>query len=193
MLKLSDRYQLFIGLFLVLLMVATRGHHLATITHLPDASLAIFFLAGIYITRVWFFPLLLAEAALLDYVVITLGGVSSFCVSAAYVFLIASYGVLWFAGRKYASVHKEQWQTLVPLVLFMVFADGISEVISSGSFYYLSGRFTDPGLAEFAGRLVKYGPGMLTSLAFYVGCAIVIHVIVSTLRSLSTKDHTPAI
>lgn len=193
MLKISDRYQLIIGLFLVLLMVATRGHHFATLQHLPDASLAIFFLAGIYITRVWFFPLLLAVAGLLDYVAITWGGVSSFCISPAYTLLIAAYGALWFAGRKYASIHKEQWLSLIPLVIFMTVGFVLSEIISSGGFYYFSGRFADLSLTEFASRLTKYGPEMFSSLAFYVACTTVIHAVISALKLLSTRDHTSTI
>ncbi|MBS1214128.1 MAG: uncharacterized protein H6R26_2745, partial [Proteobacteria bacterium] len=36
----------FIGLALFALMAATRSHHFASVTHLPDASWAVLFLAG---------------------------------------------------------------------------------------------------------------------------------------------------
>jgi hypothetical protein len=62
-------------------MAATRGYHFVTTEHLPSASWAAFFLAGMYLGSRWVFPVLLAEAALLDFAAITWGGVSNFCVS----------------------------------------------------------------------------------------------------------------
>ncbi len=47
MLILSKQTQIVIGLVLVLLMAVTRGHHFATLNHLPGASWAVFFLAGL--------------------------------------------------------------------------------------------------------------------------------------------------
>ncbi len=49
MIPVSPRSALAIGLSLALLMAATRSHHFATALHLPDASWAVFFLAGDFI------------------------------------------------------------------------------------------------------------------------------------------------
>jgi len=43
----------FIGLILVAAMAATRFHHLGDALHLPDASWALFFLAGVYLSPAW--------------------------------------------------------------------------------------------------------------------------------------------
>src|SRR5690554_3136356 len=48
-----------IVLGLAVLMAATRSHHFASVTHLPDASWAVFFLAGFYLRPLWVFPALL--------------------------------------------------------------------------------------------------------------------------------------
>src|SRR3990167_728974 len=58
---------------LAALMAATRDHHFCSALHLPDASLAIFLLAGFYLPR-WAFPVLLVEAGLADYLAINYGG-----------------------------------------------------------------------------------------------------------------------
>ncbi|MEI7994736.1 MAG: hypothetical protein WCH01_07515, partial [Methylococcaceae bacterium] len=82
---------------LIALMVMTRFHHFGDVLHLPDASLAVFFFAGFYRKKA-LLGFLLALAALIDYVAIE-NGTSSWCFSPAYVFLIPTYAVMWFAGR----------------------------------------------------------------------------------------------
>ncbi len=192
LLKLSGRHQLFISLFLILLLAVTRGHHFATIAHLPSASYAVFFLAGVYVSRSWIFPALLAEAAFLDYAAVTWGGVSSFCISPAYLMLIPAYGALWFTGRLFAiRYYHEHWRSLIPLLLLMTAGWFAAELMASGGFYFLSSRFAETTLTEFGGRLIKYGPGTLSSLTFYVGCAAIIHVIFISLKTLRQEHSRP--
>ncbi|MGH8472507.1 MAG: hypothetical protein ACREVJ_08675, partial [Gammaproteobacteria bacterium] len=62
MITIAPRSALAIGLTLALLMAATRSHHFAATLHLPDASWAVFFLAGFYLRPLWVFPALLALA-----------------------------------------------------------------------------------------------------------------------------------
>jgi hypothetical protein len=90
---------------LAMLMALTRSDHFGSAVTLPDASLAVFYLAGIFTGGIASFAVLLAEAALLDYVAITHWQVSDYCISPAYIFLIPTYAVMMFAGRwsaKYA-------------------------------------------------------------------------------------------
>ena len=84
---------------LMALMAATRFHHFGTPFALPDASLAIFFCAGLWLGGRYLFAKLLLEAGLIEYLANTKLGVSDFCVSKAYVFLIASYAAMWLGGK----------------------------------------------------------------------------------------------
>ncbi|MEW5889155.1 MAG: hypothetical protein AB1768_08880 [Pseudomonadota bacterium] len=180
---LSNRWQLAIGCALLALMIATRGHHFPTVKQaLPSASWAAFFLAGIYLRPVWALGLFLAGAALLDYIAIFRNGVSSFCVSPAYAALVAAYGALWAAGRWYAARHAFKPATLVPLAVAVVVGALVCELISSGSFYFFSGRFADPTLAQFAPRLTRYFPSSLTSLSFWVAAAGLVHTLAAVTR-----------
>ncbi|QSA98658.1 hypothetical protein [Methylococcus sp. EFPC2] len=167
-------WPLFAGL--ALLMAATRSHHFASITHLPDASWAVFFLAGFYLRPAWVFAGLLGLAGLSDYVAITQFGVSDFCVSAAYGFLLPAYGALWFAGRLYAARYRFEPANLIWLAGYALAGATISELLSSGGFYYFSGRFAETSLAQFGGRLVTYFPHGLEGLALYLGSVVVAHV-----------------
>lgn len=183
MTTLSKRYQFVIGCILVALMVATRGYHFPTVkTMLPSASWAVFFLAGIYLRAVWLPGLLMALAVGLDYIAITIGGVSAFCVSPAYAALLPAYASLWFAGRWYQS--RCGLMTIAPLPLIASVSTGalLCEIISSGSFYVFSGRFAAPTFVEFADRFNRYFPSSLISIAVWVGIATVLHGVVLAAR-----------
>lgn len=175
MMQLSRYAQTTLSLLLALLMLATRGHHDFNPIHLPDASWAIFFLAGLYLRPRWLFAGFFLLAAAMDYVAITWGGVSSFCVTGAYFFLLPAYGALWYAGRSYSGRESLTWRDLMPLTLSALAGTLVCELISSGGFYFFSGRFVEPALAEFAGRLANYLPGNLRVVALYLGLAAVVH------------------
>lgn len=183
---LTSRRQLALGLILALLMAVTRSHHWATLHALPDATWAIFFLAGLYLRPLWAVPALMLEAALVDYLAIAVGGVSDFCVSPAYGFLIPAYAALFLAGRVYGRLrarhHRLSWSSLPWLLGCALAGAGLAELFSSGGFYFFSGRFAEPTLAEFMPRLVKYFPVMLSSLALYLGLSALVHVAVVSLH-----------
>ncbi|MGH8581731.1 MAG: hypothetical protein ACREWG_02880 [Gammaproteobacteria bacterium] len=179
MIPANPRSALAIGLTLALLMAATRSHHFAATLHLPDASWAVFFLAGCYLRPVWMFPALIALAGVSDYVAITWFGVSDFCVSPAYGFLLPAYGALWFAGRWYAGRHRYALSTFVPLAGSVIVGAVVCEVLSSGGFYWFSGRF-EPSLAELGSRLVRYFPMSLASMVLYTVIVSIVHLSLAT-------------
>ncbi len=189
MFTLSRHYQFIIALLLVLLMALTRGHHFASLNHLPSASWAVFFLAGFYVSTKVFLPVLLVFAALLDYAAITWGGVSSFCVSPAYALLLPAYSSLWLAGRWYARHHHFSWSTLLPLTVSLACSTFISQILSSGGFYFFSGRFTDTSFAEFGLRFIKYYPSQLSNLAFYLTIAAIIHIAIMLITRSNYSQH----
>lgn len=165
-------------LALLALMVATRSHHFASITHLPDASWAVFFLAGFYLQRVTVFGGLLVAAAISDYVAIHWYGVSDFCVSLAYPMLAPAYGAMWIAGRWYAGRHHLRWTSTLPLAGSLLMGAAICEILSGGSFYALSGRYAEITLTAYVAQFVQYFPASFQGLAFYVALAGLIHVVV---------------
>lgn len=176
MLTLSKNQQIMTGIVLAVLVVTTRGHHFSSINNLPSASLAVFFLAGFYLKPKWVFVALLALCAGLDFAAITFGGVSNFCATPSYGFLLPAYGTMWLAGRWFAKRYSFSWNALLPLGGSALAAAAVSELFSSGGFYFFGGRFANPTLAEFGPRLVKYFPQQLENIAFWLGVALVVHV-----------------
>jgi hypothetical protein len=92
---------------LAALMAATRFEHFGSAISLPDASYAVFFLGGLYMARsvrasAAVFAALIIEAGLIDFYATSVQGISDWCMTPAYWFLIPTYGSLWFVGRWFA-------------------------------------------------------------------------------------------
>jgi hypothetical protein len=168
---IASRHQLLLGLLLAALMAATRGQHFAVLSYLPDASLAVFFIAGVWLSPAWAFPALFGVSALIDAAAVGWGGVGAFCITPAYALLIPAYGVLWAAGRWYAGRHRLAWGTLAALAGAVLVGAALSEVFSTGGFYVFSGVFPAPSLEGVVAGVLKYLPATLTHLALYLGLA----------------------
>lgn len=166
-----------IALLLALLMAATRFHHFGSVTHLADASLAVFFLGGFYLRRPILFGCYLAQAALIDYLAIALGGVSDWCVTPAYAFLIPTYASLWFGGVWYASRHRMEWRTLGPFFGAVLLGVSAAFLISNASFYLLSEYFPNMTWIEYASRVAKYYPPYASAAVAYLVFAAALHAI----------------
>jgi hypothetical protein len=166
-----------IGALLIALMAATRYQHFGSATHLADASFAVFLLAGFYLRSSWVLLLLLAEAALIDYATLA-GGVSGWCVTLAYAFLIPTYGALWLGGRLYRRMQSWSWKTLLPLAGIVLASVGIAFAISNASFYLLSGYFPEMSSSEYASAVAKYFPLYLAVTCLYVALATIVHAVV---------------
>lgn len=186
MLLQSNRSQLVVAALLVVLLMATRAQHFASLHSLPGASWAVFFLAGIYLRPTWVLPVLLALVWTLDFSPYLLGGTGwvdalrggqAFCLTPAYLFLLPAYTALWLAGRWYVGHHQLNWRTLYPLSAATLAGAIVCELCSSGSFYFFSGHFAEPTLSEFGTRLLTYFPRYLQSLALYVGTAAMLHAL----------------
>lgn len=177
--------RLLVGIALAALMVATRGQQLAPLgQHLPDASLAVFFLAGFYLGRPPIFGAIFALATLIDLAAIGWGGVSSYCLTPAYWLLIPAYGSVWVAGRWYAGRYQAATSTFPVLGGALLVAGIAAEAFASGGFYLFSGRFAELSLTGLGHSLVDYLPGTLLALFIYVGLAVPVHVSLMTRRSM---------
>lgn len=161
-----------IALGLASLMAATRFHHFGSLLHLPDASLAVFFLGGLALGHTALFAAFFAEAAIVDWLAIAYGGASGWCVTPAYVFLIPTYGSLWAAGRWCARRPREGWRDGVRIALALVLATCLAFGISNAGFYAFSGYFSELSAAEYALRVAKYLPSYLGATAAYVAAAL---------------------
>ncbi len=183
MFNLSKRNTVVVAMILSTLMWGTRDHHAGTFTHLPDASWAIFFLLGFYFRQRMFFPLFLAQAAVIDYVAITQFGIDDYCVTPAYAFLLPAYFSLWVAGRYYAAHYRFHARSLLLFAAAAISGVAACELISSGSFHFAGGRVSGTSLVEFSSRLAQYFPQDLAGVAMYLGVAALAHVLIVGTRA----------
>lgn len=148
---------------LIALMGATRFYHFGTALHLPDASLAVFLLAGLWLRDVRWLAVLLLQAAAIDYLAITQFGVSDYCVTAGYAFLLPTYSLLWAAGRGMQRVCAWHLQAVIATA-----AVSAAFIVSNVGFYAFSGRYAELGAAAYAAEVAQYYLPYLTSAAIYL-------------------------
>lgn len=161
---------------LALLMAATRFNHFGSAISLPDASLAVFFLGGLYLARlarasVAAFVALILEAGLVDYYATSIQGVSDWCVTPAYWFLIPVYGSLWLVGRWFALRHTLGGKWLVGLIFTAWAAISFAFLFSNAAFYLFSGYFAGMSAAEYASSVTQYYGSYVSVALLYIACA----------------------
>lgn len=173
-----------VGIFaaLVLLMAVTRGSHFGSSAYLPDATLAVFLLGGFFLARFsWVamlaFGLLLLEAGGIDYYAINVAGVSDWCVTPAYGFLIPTYAIMWLGGSWFAKQQQSGWRSLALFGGVAWLATTLAFLVSNGSFYLFSGRYSEMGVAEYAGNMAQYYPPYLAGSLMYLALAAVAYVL----------------
>lgn len=181
-----------VAVVLMLLMAMTRYNHFGSSVMLPDASYAVFFLGGLYLGRMRgalvVLTLLLAEAVLVDYCAISFNGVSAWCVTSAYGFLVVAYAALWFIGRGFAPHHDLSGKGLLGLLAAAVAAGSVAFLIANVSFYLLAGYFGSMSIAEYASRVAQYYVSYLAAAVIYIGCAVVVQMLYAMLMRKEQRD-----
>jgi len=166
---------------LAALMAATRFDHFGSAVSLPDASYAIFFLGGLYMARsartsVAAFFALIIEAGLIDFYATSIQGISDWCMTPAYWFLVPTYGSLWFFGRWFALRHTMEGRGLIGLALVSWAACSFAFMFSNATFYLFSEHFAAMSAAEYASRVVQYYGSYVSIALLYIACAVALHM-----------------
>lgn len=179
---LAPAHRVGILLILALVMAATRINHFAP---LPDASWAVFLAAGFYLRGQWrwAFPLLLAEAVLIDYLVISAQGLAfwnHYCMSPAYLILLAAYPLLWVAGAFLRGQYRGlDLRSLALLVGTAFVAVNLFYLVSNGSFYWLADSVPLPrSFGAWMQNLGDWYPAYLRINLTYVAAFAAVHVLV---------------
>jgi hypothetical protein len=151
-------------ILLIACIIATRFKHFGDAMHLPDASMAVLFIGGLWLRRHLAFIAFVGLAVLVDWVSVSYAGVSDFCITPAYAFLLPAYAVLWYGGRACGPS-----RSLLGALAFGFAASCLSFAISNGGFYWLGGRYANPHVAEYVARLWQWGPLFVrTTMAYLV-------------------------
>ncbi|MFZ4504497.1 MAG: hypothetical protein ACOYM1_11160 [Methylovulum sp.] len=158
---------------LVFIMALTRFQHFGDSLHLPDASLAVFFLAGLYhstvLKRRTVFIALLLIAGMIDFAAIQMG-TSAWCISPAYVFLVPTYFVMWRVGQYCRYFQLTSVSSLLKAFVWVALASTAAFFISNMSFYLFSGRYSDMPVMNYLVNSAHYYPA-------YVGYTLIYAVL----------------
>ncbi len=161
---------------LMLAMALTRFHHFLPVA---DASWALFFTGGFYLaaTSRWTFPLLMLEAVAIDWLATQKLGVSNYCLTPAYAFLVPTHAVLWLGGRWLRRRATENLHGLAAFAGSVFVAVTLAYAISNASFYWLGGRVAQTSPAHFVERFFVYYRHFLTVPAVYLAIIAAIHLL----------------
>jgi hypothetical protein len=182
------RFAVFV--LLALSMAVTRfGHAGGTAWLLPDASWAVFFVGGFYLARSWRWALamLLIEAVGLDGLAIRHYGVSNYCLTLAYWFIVPAYSVLWLGGSWLGRYYQQTPLDLVRLCASLYLSVTICYLLTNASFYWLGGQVEHPSFAGWWSNFTDWYGHFLAVSCTYVALATLVHL-ASTSRSRSTAD-----
>jgi hypothetical protein len=150
---------------LALLMAATRMSHFGTESLLPDASLAVFLLGGLWLGRANCFVLLFAIVFGVDYFSAQNAVEAGWCLTPAYWGLVPTYAVLWLAGM---ALRRESRRAALPAASMTLLAVSAAFVLSNLSWYVASGMVTDLSPAGYSLAVSKYFPPYLGSALLYL-------------------------
>lgn len=157
------------------LMVLTRGSHVLTSVSLPDASIVLFLLGGLFLKRATWFAAFFVLAAFIDFGAAIFDPAQGFCITNGYWGLIPAYGVMWVGG-----VWLSQQSNAFSLFRFLsvgMSTSLLAFVISTQTYYLFSGRFPASGLIES----MQHGWIYLPSWMEYAGLYLVIVYLSSAL------------
>ena len=176
--SLPTRTALVVFALLAVLLSATRVHHFGA---LPDASWAVFFLAGatLHAQWRWVFPALMALAVGIDWAVISSGGQAfwtHYCVTPAYGFLLPAHAVLWAAGH-WATRQGvlRSWTLLGRLALALAAGVLACHAIAQGGFYWFG--VANPTLEGWIKNYFDWLLPYAAATALYVGGFALLHAL----------------
>ena len=171
MFALDARSQKITALALAVLMAVTRVHHFGVGAVAPDASTAVFFLAGLALANPIWLLAFLVEAVALDAFAIGVAGVADACVTGGYALLAPGYGALWLAGRLMRGAERLDLLTAGKFVCAITGGVAAFFVIANVG-YFFGSEFGALGVPEYAKRVVRYFPYYETVTLFYAGAGI---------------------
>ncbi len=159
---------LLIAAALAFFMLLTRGSHTLTPFNLPDASLVLFLLGGLWLKRAGWFAAFFILATCIDFGAAALDPAQGFCLTNGYWGLIPSYGAMWLGGL-WLGKRQDTFATknIAIYAAVSMFTTFVAFVISTQTYYLFSGRFPAQSLVESMQHGWEYLPSWMGFAAMY--------------------------
>ena len=173
MTKLPYSKQTIIAIVIAFFMLLTRGSHTLTPFSLPDASVVLFLLGGLYLRRAAWFVAFFVLATIIDFGAAALDPIQGFCLTNGYWGLIPAYGVMWLGGQYLSRLAKQKdvfatsLNAMASYALVSMLTTLLAFVISTQTYYLFSGRFPAQGVLESLKHGWEYLPSWMGFSAMY--------------------------
>lgn len=158
--------QVAIAAAIAFFMLLTRGSHVLTHVALPDASLALLLIGGLYLRKsAWLAGFVLLATAI-DFSAAAIDSLQAYCLTVGYWGMLPTYAAMWVAGvwlGKQANALDAVKFSLAALV-----STTAAFVISTQTYYLFSGRFPNHGMIETMQYGWNYLPSYLAYTALYL-------------------------
>lgn len=184
MFALTAKNERFVALALAALMMVTRIHHFGVGIIAPDASTAVFFLAGLMLANPLYILAFSVLAIVLDMVALGPVGVADACMSSGYWLLFAGYGALWLAGRAARPIARLDAGSAARLLVFVSIGVGVFFVLSNAG-YYLGSDWASLSMMEYTQRVSRYLPYYWLVTLAYVAAGIAAFALTQSERTVS--------
>ena len=176
-----------LALILLFLTLLTRASHELTSFSLPDASLAIFITAGIFLKQRKWLIVFVASIVSLDWYIININNMTHINFETSYLGHVFTYIMTWELSRKFLSNGKFLEAKLFFPIAFIAIVS--SYIISFSSHYFLSGWISDPNFYDGLSYLGSYFNSFFIPNAVYVGILYVAFKIIQQLPKLTTSTN----
>lgn len=186
---LYSKTSLLIAVAIAFMMLLTRGSHVLTSVSLPDASLALLLIGGLYLRKAAWFLLFVVLATAIDFGAAAIDSLQAFCLTAGYWGMLPTYAVMWLAGLWLSKqTHNLDIMKYTFAGLFSTF---LAFVISTQTYYLFSGRFPANGLIASLQQGWSYLPGYMAFTAMYLLAFLCLaKTLPKLVRMLNTREKT---
>jgi hypothetical protein len=183
MFALETKTERLVAVLLAVLMAATRVHHFGVGAIAPDASTAVFFLAGLLLASpLWFVPLAVLAVGL-DAFALGIAGVADACMTPGYWLLFVGYLALWFAGRLGRRIERLDLMQGFRLLLLAIGGTALFFVLSNVGYYFGGGFDESMGAAEYVRRVQRYFPYYFVVTLAYAAAGVAVLAVATRLTS----------
>jgi len=166
--KTTYTKSLTIAAAIAFLMILTRGSHVLTSVSLPDASLALLLIGGLYLRKAAWFVLFVVLATIIDFSASAMNSWYGFCLTAGYWGMLPTYVAMWLAGVWLSK--QTDGLDIVKYTFAGLLATFLAFVISTQTYYLFSGRFPNSGIIE----TIQYGWDYLPSYMGFTAMYLVV-------------------
>ena len=151
---------------LAFFMLLTRGSHVLTHVALPDASLALLLIGGLYLRKAAWLVGFVMLATAIDFSAAAIDSLQAYCLTIGYWGMLPTYAAMWLAGVWLDK--QSNGLDALKFSLAAVVSTLAAFVISTQTYYLFSGRFPNHGLVETMQYGWNYLPSYLAYTAMYL-------------------------